>query len=99
MRFDSYKAAFAILRFGDGRPFKVDAVEAAGLPDRVYEYNDTLFELLSKAFEQGDRATLESLWSTAHRYTKAERNEAGPETTDGLGAAADESPSRSIRPK
>ena len=70
MRFNGFDPSFAILRAGDGRPFKVDAVEALLLPDRVYQYNDQLFLLLCTAFENNDREGLESLWSAAHPYIR-----------------------------
>ena len=67
MRFNDFDPDFALLRFGDGRPFKVDANEAAFLPDRVYEFNEQLFQLLTAAFEKKDTDLLESLWAAAHR--------------------------------
>ena len=67
MRFNDFDPDFALLRFADGRPFKVDAKEAAFLPDRVYEFNEQLFQLLTAAFEKKDTEALESLWAAAHR--------------------------------
>ena len=70
MRFNGFDPAFALLRAGDGRPFKVDAIDALFLPDRVYQYNDQLFSLLVTAFDNNDRLGLESLWSAAHQYVR-----------------------------
>ena len=64
MRFDGYDPNYAILRAGDGRPFKAEADVATTLPDRIYAFNEQLFTLLCTAFENDDLSVLDSLWST-----------------------------------
>lgn len=70
MRFDGYDPNYAILRAGDGRPFKVEADVATTLPDRIYAFNEQLFTLLCTAFENDDLSVLDSLWSTAAHYVR-----------------------------
>ena len=68
MRFPCKDPSFALLRFGDGRPIKIDARAASQLPDAVYEFDDVLFDLLRVAYENEDAAALAQLWAAAHRH-------------------------------
>lgn len=67
MRFHHYDPNFALVRFADGKPIKVDAKEAAHLPGGAFEFNEQLFQLLAAAFENKDTAALDSLWAAAHK--------------------------------
>ena len=75
MRFHHFDPNYALVRFADGKPIKVDAEEAAHLPGGAFEFNEQLFQLLVAAFENRDSAALESLWAAAHR--QAPRREPG----------------------
>lgn len=66
MRFPSSDPRYALLRFGDGRPIKIDAHAADQLPDAVHEYDEVLFNLLRAAYENGDQEALSQLWGAAH---------------------------------
>ena len=68
MRFPSKDPNFALLRFGDGRPIKIDSQAASQLPDSVYEFDDVLFDLLRAAYENEDAIALAQLWAAAHRH-------------------------------
>ena len=66
MRFPSSDHRYALLRFADGRPIKIDAHAADQLPDAVYEFDEVLFNLLRAAYENGDDLALAQLWGAAH---------------------------------
>lgn len=68
MRFPSSDANYALLRFGDGRPIKIDARDADQLPDSVFEFDEVLFNLLRTAYENEDDESLVQLWAAAHRH-------------------------------
>ena len=70
MRFNDYDPEFAILYSPGGGPIKIKAEEASTLSAWVYQYNDTLYELLIAAYDKNDREEIEQLWAAAYPFVK-----------------------------
>ena len=70
MRFNDYDAEFAILYSPGGGPIKIRADEASKLPAWIYQYNDTLYNLLLAAYAKDDREEIAQLWAAAQPFAK-----------------------------